>query len=87
MRQLARLSDAGVEGLAGLVGAVVTLVAVGFEQVSPPIGKDDGTIIRAEGGGTEQTFPFEVRAGATREVVAAVVEITLGNDAKGADGG
>ena len=35
VRQLARLSDAGVERLAGLVGAVVTFVAVGLEQVRP----------------------------------------------------
>ena len=35
VRQLARLSDAGVEGLAGLVGAVVAFVSIGFEQVSP----------------------------------------------------
>ena len=37
VRQLARLSDAGVEGLAGLVRAVVTFVSVGFEQVSSAV--------------------------------------------------
>ncbi len=34
----------------------------------------------------EQTFPFEVALGLA-SVGAAVVEITLGDDAKGADGG
>src|SRR6188472_1636450 len=33
VRQLTRLSDAGVKGLAGLVSAVMTLAAVGLEQV------------------------------------------------------
>ena len=37
MRELARLSDTGVEGLAGLVVAVVTLVAVGLEQVTSAV--------------------------------------------------
>ena len=35
VRQLARLPDAGVEGLAGLVAAVIALVAIGLEEVRP----------------------------------------------------
>jgi hypothetical protein len=34
VRQLARLFDAGVEGLTGLVAAVVARVAVGFKEVA-----------------------------------------------------
>ena len=45
VRQLARLSDAGVEGLAGFVGAVVTLVPVGLEQVTAAIRQRHGAII------------------------------------------
>ena len=46
--QLARLPEAGVEGLAGLVSAVVTFVAVGFEQVAPAVRQRHGAVIRAE---------------------------------------
>ena len=45
VRQLARLSDAGVEGLTRLVGAVVTLVPVGLEQVTAAIRQRHGAII------------------------------------------
>ena len=48
VRQLARLPEAGVEGLAGLVGAVVTLVAVGFEEVAPAVRQRHGAVVRAE---------------------------------------
>ena len=60
MRQLARLSEAGVERLAGLVGAVVTLVSVRFEQVSSAVGQDDGAIVRAERARSNQPSSFEV---------------------------
>ena len=56
VRQLARLSDAGVEGLAGLVGAVVALVAVGLEQVASAVGQDDGAVVRAERATCESAF-------------------------------
>ena len=45
VRQLARPSDAGVERLAGLVGAVVTLVAVGLEQVTSAVRQRHGAIV------------------------------------------
>jgi hypothetical protein len=45
VRQLARLSDASVEGLAGFVGAVVTLVPVGLEQVTSAVRQRHGAII------------------------------------------
>jgi hypothetical protein len=45
VRQLARLSDAGVEALAGLVAAVVTHVAVGLKQVASAVGQGHGAII------------------------------------------
>jgi hypothetical protein len=60
VRQLARLSDAGVEGLAGLVGAVVTLVAVGLEQVTPAVRQRDGAIVRAERRRANQPFVLEM---------------------------
>ena len=48
VRQLARLPEARVEGLAGFVGALVTLVAIGFEEVPAALGQDDGAVVRAE---------------------------------------
>jgi hypothetical protein len=43
--QLAGLSEAGVKGLPGLAGAVVTLVAVGLEQVTSAVRQRHGAII------------------------------------------
>ena len=45
VRQLAGLPEAGVEGLAGFVGAVVALVAVRFEEVPPAVCQRHGAII------------------------------------------
>ena len=45
VRQLARLSEAGVERLAGLVRAVVALVSVGFEQVTSAVRQCHGAIV------------------------------------------
>jgi hypothetical protein len=48
VRQLARLSDTRAEDLAGLVGAVVALLAVGLEQVTSAVCQRDGAIIGAK---------------------------------------
>jgi hypothetical protein len=80
VRKLARLSEARVIGLARLPGAFL-LAPIRFEQVSPTIAQHDRTIIRADGGGTEQTFPFEVALGLA-SVVAAVVEIAFGDNSE-----
>ena len=48
MRQLARLSDTGVEDLAGLVGAVIALVAVGLQEVTSSVRQRYGAIVGAE---------------------------------------
>ena len=48
MRELARLSDTGVEGLSGLVRTVGAFVSVGFEEVSPALGQNDRAIIGTE---------------------------------------
>ena len=44
VRQLAGLPDAGVEGLAGLVAAVIALVTVGLEEIAAAVGQDDGAV-------------------------------------------
>ena len=88
MRQLARLSDTGVEGLAGLVGAVVTLVAVGLEQVTSAVRQRDGAIVRAERARPNQSLSLEMPSAPTRTIgiVAQVMQISLGHNPKGADG-
>ena len=43
--QFARLPDARVERLAGLVAAVIALVAVGLEEIAPAIGQGHGAIV------------------------------------------
>ena len=86
VRQLPGLSEARVERLAWLPRAFVSLVPIRFEQVPAVVGEDDRAIIRAERRRAQETFSFEVALGATR-VIPAVVEIALGHDTKGADGG
>ena len=48
VRQLPRLPETSVEGLAGLVRAVVALVSVGFEEIPPALGQDHGAIVGTE---------------------------------------
>ena len=48
VRQLARLPEAGVEGLARLVRAVVAFATVGLEEVPAALSQDDGAVVRAE---------------------------------------
>jgi hypothetical protein len=86
VRQFARLSEAGVERLTRLPRAFVSLVPIRFEQVPAAVCEDDSAVIRAERRRAQESFPFEVALGTTR-VIPAVVEIALGHDAKGADGG
>jgi len=45
VRQFARLPDARVERLTGLVDAVVTLISVRFEKIAPAIRQRHGAII------------------------------------------
>ena len=45
VRQLARLSEAGIEGLSRFVAAFVAFVAVGLEEVSAALGQDDRAIV------------------------------------------
>ncbi len=87
VRQLAGLPDAGVEGLAGLVAAVIALVAIGLEEIAPAVGQGNGAVFRAERRGANQPFVLEMLEGSSRalRVVAEVVKIALGNDAKRAD--
>src|SRR5215211_1905725 len=88
MRQLARLSDTSVEGLTGIVGAVVTLVAVGLEQVTSAVRQRHGAIVRAERARPNQSLAFEMPSAPTRTIrlVAQVVQIALGDDPERADG-
>jgi hypothetical protein len=60
VRQLARLSDAGVEGLSGLVRAAVAFVSVSFEEVPATVRQRHSSIVRAERRGLDQPFLFEM---------------------------
>jgi hypothetical protein len=45
VRQLARLSEAGVERLARLPGAFLSVVTIRFEQVSAAVGEEDRAVV------------------------------------------
>jgi hypothetical protein len=62
------------------------LAPIRFEQVSAALCKDDRAVVRAEWTCAQQTFLFEVALGFAC-VLAAVMEIALGDDAKRANGG
>jgi hypothetical protein len=57
-----------------------------LEQVSTSVGQDDRSVVGAEWGRAQQTLLFEV-ALSSAGVLAAIVEIALGHDAEGTDGG
>ena len=88
VRQLARLPEAGVEGLAGFVGAVVTLVAVGLEQVTSAVRQV--TARSSELSGLRANQPLASRdargSDASFGIVAQVVQIALGHNPKRANG-
>jgi len=63
VRQLARLPEAGPERLTRLVRAVVAFVSIGFEEISPAVRQDDGTVVRTELRRTQQTFLLKVPLG------------------------
>jgi phosphoglycerate dehydrogenase-like enzyme len=72
-------ADAGVEGLRGLVLAIQR---VRIKQVSTILRQDDSALIVTEVNGLDQPLIAEVV-----ERVVADVELVLGNDTEGADGG
>jgi hypothetical protein len=88
VRELAALPDAGVEGLAGFMGALVTLVTVRREQVTSAVRQRHGAIVRAERARPNQSLALEVSSAAMgiAGIVAQVVQITLGYNPKCADG-
>jgi hypothetical protein len=70
------------------VRAVVAFVAVGFEEVSPAVRKDNGAIVRTERARPNQSLALEMSSAPTRTVgiVAQVVQIAFGDDPERADG-
>jgi hypothetical protein len=86
VRQFTRLSEARVERLLWLPGAVLSLTPIRFEQVSTAVGKEDRSVVGAECGRAEQTLLFEVALGSAG-VPATIVEIALGHDAEGTNDG
>ena len=88
VRQLARLPEAGVEGLAGFVAALGTFVAIGFEEVPAALGQDDGSVVRAERTAANQPLVLQMPNATARiaGLVAQVVEVALGHNPKRADG-
>jgi hypothetical protein len=89
VRQLARLPEARVKRLTWLPGALVPLVPIRLEQVSAAICQHHGAVIRAERGGAYQTFPFKVAhfLAGVATLISTVVQVTVGDDAEGANGG
>ena len=89
VRQLARLAEAGVEGLAGLVTA---LAAARFEHVSPFLGEhNDIALAPIHGDGLDEAgFPQVIQSVVRLAIVVvpfeAAAQVFFGNDAKGADG-
>ena len=77
-----------MERLAGLVGTVVTLVAVGLEQVTSAVRQRHRAIVRADWVRPNQSLAFEMSSAPTWAfgIVAQVVQIGFGHNPKGADG-
>jgi hypothetical protein len=59
---------------------------VRFEEISPAVRQDNGSVVRTERRRTQQTLLLEVPLGHA-SVVASIEEITFGDDAEGIDGG
>jgi hypothetical protein len=87
VRQLARLSNAGVEGLARLVATIIALVAIGFQEVAPAIAERHGTVVGTERRRANQTFVRKVLEASpgTLGVFTQVMKIALGDYTKRAD--
>jgi len=77
VRQLARLSEARVERLLWLPGAVMSLMPIRLEQVSTSVSQDNRSVVGAECRRAQQTLLFEVALGSAG-VLAAIVQIALG---------
>jgi hypothetical protein len=87
VHQLARLSDASVKGLAGLVAAVIALVAIGLEDIAPAVGQGHGPVVGTERRRANQSFALEMFEAPSRPLgVTKVVKISFDNNAKGTDG-
>jgi hypothetical protein len=83
--QLARLSEARIERLARLPRALLALVPVRFEQVTPAVSQNDCAVVGVEGRGPDQPLAFQVPQGLA-SIAAAVMEIAPADDAEGTDG-
>jgi hypothetical protein len=64
----------------------MSLMPIRLEQVSTSVGQDNRSVVGAECRRAQQTLLFEVALGSTG-VLPAIVQIALGHDAKGTDGG
>lgn len=87
--QLARLPEAGVELLTGLVcSAVAWNGSVGFEEVPAAVGEDDGSVVGIEWRPPNQTRVFEVSYAVVRlaGVVPQGVQVVLGHNSERAHG-
>jgi hypothetical protein len=87
VRQLARLSETGVERLAWLVVATALFVAVGFEKVSAALRQDDRSVVRAKRAPPDEPFVLQMPHVSTRAdgLITWVVKIALGQHAKRSD--
>jgi hypothetical protein len=64
----------------------MSLMPIRLEQVSTSVSQDNRSVVGAECRRAQQTLLFEVALGSAG-VLAAIVQIALGHDAKGTDGG
>jgi len=60
VRQLARLPEAGVEGLRTVPRALLALVAIGFQKVPAALRQDDGAVVGTQGRSADEPLAFEV---------------------------
>ena len=74
--------------LAGLVAAVIALVAIRLEEIPPAVGQGNGAVLRADRRRANQPVVLQTLEGSLRalRVVAKVMKIALGNDSKRPDG-
>jgi hypothetical protein len=86
VRQLAGLPQGRIERLPRLPRALESLLPIRFEQVAAAVCEGYCAIVRAEWGRPKQALTFEVAVGSSG-VLAPIVEVALGHNAKSADGG
>jgi hypothetical protein len=85
MRQLSRFSEARVVRLSGFVATIGAFAAVGFQEIATALGQDDCAVVGADQTSANEPFILQMPKASSRVagIIAQVVKIALGHDAKG----